>query len=213
MLKLELLIILVGLVVFFLQNKLRYYKTEISKKIVYWTIMFFISLSFNTILFTTYGEWYNINTYFSLNTLLILLAIILGYFLIQALSPLKYFKKLIKLFKNNKSNKLDEEGLEITKETKYERQTHFEIFLETICWIGFISLFSLDIYLNLFTKTNSFIESNFVLVICLIIMVTLPITLRQILFYLFSVRTINKKIISEQEIYLKEKLEKNNIQL
>lgn len=213
MLKLELLIILVGLVVFFLQNKLRYYKTEVSKKIVYWTIMFFISLSFNTILFTTYGEWYNINTYFSLNTLLILLAIILGYFLIQALSPFKYFKKLVKLFKNNKSNKLDEEVLEITKETKYERQTHFEIFLETICWIGFISIFALDIYLNLFTKTNSFIESNFVLVICLIIMVTLPITLRQILFYLFSVRTINKESIPEKEIYLKEKLQKNNIKL
>ena len=129
------------------------------------------------------------------------------------LSPFKYFKKLIKLFKNNKSNKLDEEVLEITKETKYERQTHFEIFLETICWIGFISIFALDIYLNLFTKTNSFIESNFVLVICLIIMVTLPITLRQILFYLFSVRTINKESTSEQEIYLKEKLQKNNTKL
>lgn len=47
MFKLELLIIIVGIIVFILQNKIRTNKTEISKKIVYWTIMFFISLSFN----------------------------------------------------------------------------------------------------------------------------------------------------------------------
>ena len=38
----------------------------------------------------------------------------------------------------------------------------------------------------------NYIKNNFVLVICLIIMITLPITLRQILFYLFNVRLINK---------------------
>ena len=63
MFRLELLIIIVGIIVFILQNKIRANKTEISKKIVYWTIMFFISLSFNTILFTNFGEWYNLSSY------------------------------------------------------------------------------------------------------------------------------------------------------
>lgn len=215
MFKLELLIILVGLTVFILQNKIRYHKTETSKKIVYWSIMFFISLSFNTILFTTFGKWYNITTYLTLNTLFIIFAVILGYFLIQALSPFKYFKSFINTFRNIYSSKLNEEISNITKETKYERQVHFEVFLETICWIGFIAVFALEAYLNLFNQPNdySFIESNFVLVLCLIIMITLPITLRQILFYLFNIRSINKEPLSKEEIFLKEKLKKTNVKL
>ena len=59
----------------------------------------------------------------------------------------------------------------------------------------------------------SFIESNFVLVLCLIIMITLPITLRQILFYLFNIRSINKEPLSKEEIFLKEKLKKTNVKL
>ena len=101
----------------------------------------------------------------------------------------------------------------INKETKYERQSHFEIFLETICWIGFISIFALEVYLNLFNTIDNYIKNNFVLVICLIIMITLPITLRQILFYLFNVRLINKTSLSMEEINLNEKLKKTNIKL
>ncbi|MDU2291969.1 hypothetical protein [uncultured Clostridium sp.] len=213
MFKLELLIIIVGIIVFILQNKIRTNKTEISKKIVYWTIMFFISLSFNTILFTNFGKWYNLSSYLNLNTLLIFIAIILGYFLIQALSPFKFFRKLINYFRLIFSNKIDKTLPNINKETKYERQSHFEIFLETICWIGFISIFALEVYLNLFNTIDNYIENNFVLVICLIIMITLPITLRQILFYLFNVRLINKTSLSMEEINLNEKLKKTNIKL
>lgn len=44
-------------------------------------------------------------------------------------------------------------------------------------------------------------------------MITLPITLRQILFYLFNVRLINKTSLSMEEINLNEKLKKTNIKL
>lgn len=175
--------------------------------------MFFISLSFNTILFTNFGKWYNLSSYLNLNTLLIFIAIILGYFLIQALSPFKFFRKLINYFRLIFSNKIDKTLPNINKETKYERQSHFEIFLETICWIGFISIFALEVYLNLFNTIDNYIKNNFVLVICLIIMITLPITLRQILFYLFNVRLINKTSLSMEEINLNEKLKKTNIKL
>ena len=60
---------------------------------------------------------------------------------------------------------------------------------------------------------DNYIKNNFVLVICLIIMITLPITLRQILFYLFNVRLINKTSLSMEEINLNEKLKKTNIKL
>lgn len=217
MLKLELLIILVGIIVFFLQNKIKSSATDTSKKIVYWTVMFFISLSFNTILFTTYGHWYNLTTYLNLNTFLIILLIAVGFFLIQLLSPFKYLKKFIKLFSINKEkihNSLNTEEIS-SKETKYVRQLHFEIFLETICWLGFISIFALECYFNLFgdLTASSFIESNFILVLCLVIMITLPITLRQILFYLFNIRSLEERSLSSEEIYLQEKLRKNNIRL
>lgn len=216
MLKLEILILTIGLIVFLLQNKIRIQTTEASKKIVYWTVMFFISLSFNTILFTNYGEWYDINTYLNLNTFLIILAIILGCIVIQMLSP---FKSIINLFKKLFKRKIstEEKALEeaLNKESKYERQRHFEIFLETICWIGFIALIAIECYISIIgTFMNlSEIESNFALVICLTVMLTLPISLRQILFYLFNIRSINKGSLSSEQILLQEKLQKTNIKL
>ena len=57
MFKLELLIILVGLTVFILQNKIRYHKTETSKKIVYWSIMFFCTFYHEYAIYTS-GQCY-----------------------------------------------------------------------------------------------------------------------------------------------------------
>lgn len=280
MLMVELLILVIGAIVFLLQNRFRETVSKTSNKLVYWTILFFISLFFNSILFSSYNTWYSIYTYLKFNTIIIIFGVFITYVLVQAMSPFEYIKSMFNRFsiRKNKDNnlgsmleikeevepentinlnnsvklkidgelkefvELDEEieknSLEVNKKpleikgnavskeveevieenkdrVNYTKQLHFEAFLETICWIGFISAFSLEGYMALLSdvKISKILEENIIMVVCLTLMITVPITLRQILFYLIRIRGIKEETLTEDELKLQRKLNKENVRL
>lgn len=280
MLMTELLVLIIGAIVFLVQSRFKETVSKISNKLVYWTILFFISLFFNSILFRAYNTWYSIYTYLNFNTIIIILGVFITYVLVQAISPFEYIKNMFKRFSimKNKDDELgsmleikedlepkssvnldnsvklkidgelkefvelDEEieknslkaneksvetkedviikeAKEINEENKnrinYTKQLHFEAFLETICWIGFISAVSLEGYMALLSdiKINKILEENIIMVVCLTLMITVPITLRQIIFYLFRIRDIKEEVLTDEELKLQRKLNKENIRL
>lgn len=221
----EFIILLIGFIVYILQSRFKQTKSETSRKLVYWTVLFFISVCFNSILVSSYGSVYLIETYWTLNTIIVIALLAIGYAIIQAMSPFNYMKnikKKIGKIKKSSGEEADidkeeiEEMLEIIKEkTKYTKQQHFEVFLETICWLGFISIFILHGFVALINNLsiNSILEGSLVMVICVIIMATVPITLRQIIYYLFRIRSIKEENLTEQEIEFNNMLNKENVRL
>lgn len=219
----ELIILLIGFIVYILQSKFKETKSETSRKLVYWTVLFFISICFNSILVNSYGNVYLIETYWSIETIIVIALLAIAYAIIQAMSPFNYMKNIKKnlaKIKKSSDEEIDkedvEEILEVIKEkTKYTKQLHFEVFLETICWLGFISIFALHGYLALLSNysINNILEGSLVMVICVIIMATVPIALRQIIYYLFRIRTIKEENLTEEQIQFNNMLRKENVRL
>ena len=210
MIYLEIIVLLITVTTFFLQIKGRRNEDILAKKIVYWTLMLFVSIFFNSIVYAKYINNYNLKSYFTITSLIFIVGLLLGYVIIQIISPTNYLKYVISRF--SKKDKVSKEDI-INEDDEKNRQRLFEIFLETICWISLALSFSIDVVLNF--KNNAVIEKliteNLSILVCLLLLVTIPICLRQILYYLFSIRKVKRKKIPEKYIALDMKLNKNNV--
>lgn len=221
----EFLVLCVGLTVFMMQHTLRERISLVGSKVVYWCSMLFVSLMFNSILFHTYPEKYKVSSYINLSSLTLIVGVVIGYFIIQSLSPSRPYKKIMnKIYKKNKTKMLEEalseDELQATSnepaQNTYLKELHFETFLETICWLAIMFAMSLEIFNAFMTQLfgMDFIVNNLRNTMCLMMIITIPIILRQIMYYLYCVRGIKEEQdLSEIEVSFYHKLRKRNTKL
>jgi len=238
-LTIEIIIILIGVGIFLVQRNLNQKTAPMVLRIIYWTIMLFISLSFNSIQVYLYPYCYNIDTYLDRYGLINLAIVILLFILIQCISPSGFLKNKVskkrpikakrpieadmpikvKAFKNAaEENFVDTLSPDyIVKDESVElRERHYEIFLETICWFTFILVLFLQVLNDLWGKNNIFqlISRNLITTSSLILVMSTAIILRQVVFYLMMIRKLeDKKIISKSQLALILKLEKEHTNL
>lgn len=216
-LTIEIIILSIGVLVYLLQNKFRSDKKTIRGKLVYWTVLLFISITYNSLLFSAYPNNYQIDTYLNI-TLLINIAILVGiYLLIQIFSPSKYIRLIKSFFKNkeerekNKDYRLDED-----KKNSKIREQHFEVFLETSCWFGFLFTIILEGYVSVFNGIfiADFIGISLINTVCIIMLITTPVILRQVIYYLMRIREEKEDdSMTPLERDLHNKLKRENIRL
>lgn len=240
MILIEFLVLCVGLTVFMMQHTFRRRISLVGSKIVYWCTMLFVSLMFNSILYYAYPTNYRLGSYANLSTLFLLIGIICSYIIIQLLSPSRTYKKMMgKIHKNNEKKplvkalrdseavtdeigiahleKIEEPSLVSTSERNtYLKELHFETFLETICWLAIMFTIALEL-LNMFMGQIfrvEFMANELKDIVCLMMILTIPIILRQIMYYLYSVRGIKEEQdLSELEVSFYHKLKKNHNRL
>lgn len=216
-LTIEIIILSIGILVYFLQNKFRSDKKTIRGKLVYWTVLLFISITYNSLLFSAYPDNYQIEIYFNL-TVLINIAILVGvYLLIQVFSPSKYIRLIKSFFKSKEERENDKiDRLEEDKKNSRIREQHFEVFLETSCWFGFLFTIILEGYVSGFNGIfiSDFIGVSLINTVCVIMLITIPVILRQVIYYLMKIRD-EKEDDSRTplEIDLHNKLKRENIRL
>lgn len=240
MILIEFLVLCVGLTVFMMQHTLRRRISLVGSKVVYWCTMLFVSLMFNSILYHAYPINYRLGSYANLSTLFLLIGIMCGYIIIQLLSPSRPYKKIKdKIYKNNKKkvlkkalhdSEVDTEEMMInhleeieepsllgtSEKNTYLKELHFETFLETICWLAIMFTITLELF-NMFMGQIfriEFMANELKDIVCLMMMLTIPIILRQIMYYLYSVRGIKEEQdLSELEVSFYHKLKKNHNRL
>lgn len=213
----ELLILCIALMVFMMQHRLKQKISIVGSKLVYWTTLLFASLGLNSILMALYPNSYSLWTYLNRDTFIVIAGMVLGYIVLQIMAPSRVIKKLIKKMNRKKSDSndgiLDEENPE---SNTYLKELHFETFLETICWLAFIFTLALQGYNTLFKvlPLSQTIDQSFKNIICLMMMVTVPIGIRQIVFYLYRIRGMREEEeLAEIEMKFDYKLRKNNHKL
>lgn len=212
----QILILIIGLTVFMMQHKLKQKMSIVGSKLVYWTTLLFMSLTFNSILVSSYPTNYNAQSYFNLDTLVVISGICIGYIILQVIAPSRALNKLLK--KVSKTNRKQEEVL---KEEGYEqdgylKELHFETFLETVCWLAFVFTVALEAYMSLLGGIGISEEINRGLknIVCMLMMISIPIILRQIVFYLYRIRSIKEEQnLTEVEMKFHRKLRKENSRL
>jgi len=184
-LAIELIIILIGVGIFLVQKSLNQKTTPRVLRIIYWTIMLFISLSFNSIQVYLYPHCYNIDTYKDLYGFINLAIVILLFILIQCVSPSGFLKNKFSKKRPMKAKLINKEKMAVEEnmtikvkiaETSAEvnlaealsqdyivkdesvelRERHYEIFLETICWFTFILVLFLQVLNDLWGNNNIF---------------------------------------------------------
>lgn len=213
----ELLALCIGLTVFTMQHKFRQKISLVGSKVVYWCTLLFVSIIFNSILFAMYPESYNIASYLNFSTLLALLGIIVGCLMVQIIAPSKPFKRWMKKFNKQKGNEEStEEVIKIKEQSNYLKELHFETFLETLCWLAIVFTVALEIFMNLLRMVfqTETIDVSLSKMVCLMMMMTVPVIVRQIVFYLYSIRGMKEEQdLSEVEVKFYHKLKKNNSKL
>lgn len=212
----QILILTIGLAVFMMQHKLKQKMSIVGSKLVYWTTLLFMSLTFNSILFSSYPNNYDLEGYFNINTLIIVSGILGGYIILQIIAPSRALTKLLK--KISKTNRKQEEALkeEVYEQDGYLKELHFETFLETVCWLAFVFTVALEAYISLLGGIGISEEINGGLkdIVCMLMMISIPIILRQIAFYLYRIRSIKEEQnLTEVEMKFHRKLRKENSRL
>ncbi|MEG2291514.1 MAG: hypothetical protein RSC24_16195 [Clostridium sp.] len=216
-LAIEIIILSIGILVYFLQNKFRSEKKTIRGKLVYWTVLLFISITYNSLLFSAYPDSYDIEIYLN-STVLINVGILVGVFLlIQIFAPSKYIK-LIKSFFMNKEEreKTKEDRAAQDKKNRKIREEHFEVFLETSCWFGFLFTIILEGYASGFSGVfvSDFLGISLINTVCVIMFISIPVILRQVIYYLMRIRDEKEDdSITSLEKDLHNKLKRENIRL
>ncbi|MEG0502941.1 MAG: hypothetical protein RR525_12045 [Cellulosilyticaceae bacterium] len=212
----ELLILCIGLTVFMMQHKFRQKMSVVASKLVYWTTLLFMSLTFNSILLSSYPNHYNLAGYWNLNSLMVIGSVVIGYIVLQAIAPSKYFTKLVKKFRRDKNKEENQEEVKIHEKNGYLKELHFETFLETVCWLAFAFNLALEGYMTLLQGfgMSEAIHMGLKGIVCLMMMATAPIIIRQIIFYLYRIRSMKEEQnLSEVEIKFHHKLRKENNRL
>ncbi|MGL6173939.1 MAG: hypothetical protein ACRC1P_04955 [Cellulosilyticaceae bacterium] len=212
----QILILTIGIAVFMMQHKLKQKMSIVGSKLVYWTTLLFMSLTFNSILFSSYPNNYNLESYFNLNTLIVLSGILIGYIILQIIAPSRSLTKLIK--KISKANHKQDEAMQEETYTQdgYLKELHFETFLETVCWLAFVFTVALEAYVSLLGEIgiSEAVDLGLKNIVCMMMMVSIPIILRQIIFYLYRIRSIKEEQnLTEVEMKFHRKLRKENSRL
>ncbi|MGL5353011.1 MAG: hypothetical protein ACRDA5_06765 [Clostridium sp.] len=216
-LAIELIILFIGIAVYLLQNKYRDGKKALRNKLVYWTVLLFMSITYNSLLFSVYPNSYEIEYYLNPVSVMVLIIVICVYIIIQILAPSKYIEMFKNLFRTKEEkNKAKELRKENKKKNSLAREKYFEIFLETSCWLGIIFTIVLEAYV---TKFNGvFIEDllgmSLINTVCIIMLFTLPVMLRQVIYYLMRIRDEkDEDTLTEIEKKLQSKLRVENFKL
>ncbi|MGL4773339.1 MAG: hypothetical protein ACRC2K_07225 [Clostridium sp.] len=206
-LKIEAIILAVGALMFIFQHKMKSGMHKVASRLVYWTIILFISIAFNSIQFTKYPSSYTIETYLNSYFLQFLLLGIMVFLIVQLISPSKIIGRIKAFIKREKVVE------EIDPKSKALREEQFEIFLETICWVGLVGTVVLEGGLSFISQTL-FDEWSVVNTVCIISVINIPIILRQIIFYLVKIKEIRyENRMSERERRLYYKLNNKNNKL
>ena len=209
-------------IVYKLQHRMKKKMSMVASKLIYWTTMLFVSATFNSMLWSSYPEAYNLADYFNIQTLWIVVGVLLLYLVIQLLAPEGYIEKLMKKFSKKKQRteageEMNEHQAEVKAEPNYYlRESHFETFLETLCWLGFVATAVLGILLGTMGSLEilGVVLGGLASIVCLMMIGTVPIILRQILFYLYRIREIKEEDHGaelEQKFYHSLKKQNNRL--
>lgn len=215
----ELGILAIGLLVFKLQHQIKRRISIVASKLVYWTTLLFVSLGINSILFVKDPGAYNIANYFNDRTLIVVCGILAGYIILQWIAPSRSIQRVLKSLLRKKdvvSEEQIENEVKDQSKNSYLKELHFETFLETICWLGFVFALSLEgmntILGGLVMEEELFQTLKYS--ICMMMMVTIPIGVRQIVFYLYRVRGIQEEQeMTEVEMKFHHKLKNHRNRL
>lgn len=216
-LTLELIILFIGVAVYILQNKFREGKKSLKSKLVYWTVLLFMSITYNCLLFSAYPTSYEIDNYLNPVLLVILTIVVTAYIVIQILSPSKYIQMIKNLFKSKEEKaKQKELRKEEEKKNALVREKHFEIFLETSCWLGILFTIVLEGYVSAFKGlfAENVLGMSLINTVCIIMIFTLPVMLRQVIYYLMRIRDEkDEDTLTQIEKTLQSKLRSENFKL
>ena len=208
MLVVELVIIGIALGVFILQHRIKQRISIVSSKLVYWTTMIFASIGLNIILYGKYPDYYQWQRYATVQLLVGMTLVIVGYVLLQILAPSQVLKKW---FKKKTAEEQQDPDLD-----SYIKEMHFETFLETICWLAFMVMIISQVMFQIIgsvVKDVSWTE-GMMEVVCFMMMVTIPIGVRQIGFYLYRIKGIkDEEDITEIEMKFHKKLKNQHYRL
>lgn len=225
----ELVLLCIALGVFWLQHRLKCRMRIEASKLIYWTTLLFVSITFNSILFSVYPANYNLLGYLNLSNGIVIVTIILGSIVLQLIAPSTSYRKIVEKIKANqvaKKSKGHMEDLGVVeiaemKDTKlggeqkideYIRELHFETFVETFCMLAIVSNLILEGCFQVFGQDAIEMATLIGLQgICVIfMMIAVPISIRQIIFYLYSLRHLNDKYhLEDVEVQFHQKLKKN----
>lgn len=111
--------------------------------------------------------------------------------LIQVFSPSKYIRLIKSFFESPEEREKNKEAkLEVNKKNNKIREQHFEVFLETTWWFGFLFTIILEGYVSGFNGVfvADFLGISLINTVCVIMLVTIPVVLRQVIYYLMRIR-------------------------
>ena len=200
---LELIILCIGMTVYILYHGFKQYLGIMSSKIIYWCSLLFMSIAINSALAASYPDYFSFSYYANTHTLWSLCGIALGCLLLYLISPTSLFNRSKKA-KKKKPLPVEEtaaltpaipssleEPLPPTSPNLFLKEIQFESFIEIICWLSFVFTVSLEAYVTLLG--HWFLSSPLLMSIknmtCLMMMVTLPLTIRQLIFYIRALRS------------------------
>ncbi|PHV70062.1 hypothetical protein CS063_12210 [Sporanaerobium hydrogeniformans] len=189
---LELFTLCIGLTVYILYHCFKQHLGIMTSKILYWCTLLFMSVTINGILSASYPDYFSFEYYTNSNTLWAIGGIVVGSLLLHLMSPTPLKKK------KNTSSKAISSQLEDASPCSYLKEMQFETFLEVICWLAFVFTIGLEAYVTLLG--HWFLSPLLLLSIknmgCLMMMATLPLIIRQLVFYIHALRSTK----NEQEL-------------
>lgn len=199
----ECMLLVVGLGVFWFQHRIKEKISKVASKLIFWSALLFLSIGINTLLFNDYGQYYKLLHYVNENTIMLAIGVVLLCIILQVISPFKPFKKGMDYFKRKKERK-SEENLNTLGDDKLVnieiQECHFEVFLETICFLSITVIFLIEIAFYGLSKTMLEFKELMGLreIGCLMMILTLPIAIRQLMYYLYMVSTKRKEEVESE---------------
>ncbi len=199
---LELVILCIGITVYILYHGFKQYLGIMTSKIIYWCSLLFMSVAINSVLSASYPDYFSFSYYANTNTLWSLSGIALGCLLLYFISPTSLFKRDKKAKKKKALPSVDttdlvpetpptEEPLAPISPSLFLKEIQFESFIEIICWLSFVFTVGLEAYVTLLG--HWFLSPTLLLNIknmtCLMMMITLPLIIRQLIFYIHALRS------------------------
>lgn len=194
------------------------------KRLVYWGGIFFTSIVFNMLLISNSPYSYKISINIHDEGFHLLILLFLSYLVIQLLSPSVFLKSFYhntkrRLWKHKSSSGDISGSTEVSQlldlpsgnYPSLENESSergFEIFLNTLCWLSFafviIINFVYSYMTDIFNAQNSLlkfdaIQEQLYHISSIMIFFTMPISFRQILFYLSKLRKPSKATKEEVE--------------
>ncbi len=217
---LQCIMMIIGLGIFVLQHRVKRNMSIVASRLVYWTTLLFIGITFNRILFEIYPKNYHLITYYTKENLILIASIVGTCIVLQLASPsLTTFKKMrVRRRLQSARYGREEQGVFTTEMNQdhnscYLKEHQFETFLETICWIGFaltMAIQAINVVEHYLLK-DIVIYDGIIATTCLVMLLSMPIAIRQIIFYLGRIRTMkDEDNIPEIEVKFQKKLRKEN---